>query len=198
MKSVTATNCLAETTFNKCNVTGTSSTTQVLGNKCNGQRCEQCGHLFCETETIYRRRVYIREGETFYPEWKGWERYITHLHRDSILSVCENCVGKYFDNDFRLNEVRNCEYCSRPVVRQRYRRYKQHAFCCNRCESGYYSRKQSERRAASRTDMACITCGDLFTPKRSDAVTCSNKCRQKMYRAEHKNTEQTTNCLVSA
>jgi len=197
MNSVTDTNSRAGETFNKCNVTDALSTRRVLGNKRNGQRCEKCGHLFCDTETVYRRKVYIREGEDFYPEWKGWKRYITHINRGSILSVCGNCVGGYFDSEYRLNETRNCDNCSRPVVRQRFRRYKQHAFCCQYCESAYYSRKQSECRAEKRSDITCSACGGLFTPKRSGAITCSNKCRQKMYRAGHQNTEQATNCLVS-
>ena len=28
----------------------------------------------------------------------------------------------------------------------------------------------------------CAVCGELFTPKRKDAVTCSNRCRQKLHR----------------
>lgn len=31
----------------------------------------------------------------------------------------------------------------------------------------------------------CAVCGRSFTPKRNDAVTCSNTCRQRLYRPRH-------------
>ena len=29
---------------------------------------------------------------------------------------------------------------------------------------------------------ASTACGEQFTPKRNDAVTCSNRCRQRLFR----------------
>jgi hypothetical protein len=34
--------------------------------------------------------------------------------------------------------------------------------------------------------IACVVCGDMFTPRRSDANTWSGKCRQKLYRETRK------------
>jgi hypothetical protein len=33
--------------------------------------------------------------------------------------------------------------------------------------------------------MICIRCSRSFMPKRADAVTCSNKCRQALHRKRH-------------
>jgi hypothetical protein len=39
------------------------------------------------------------------------------------------------------------------------------------------------KRHANRSAMACASCGKIFIPARTDAKTCSNKCRQRMHRA---------------
>lgn len=45
------------------------------------------------------------------------------------------------------------------------------------------AQRKRELRARARGDRVCPVCGQPFTPPRSDAVTCSPKCRQKAYRA---------------
>lgn len=55
-------------------------------------------------------------------------------------------------------------------------------YCNERCcYLGFWKHKR-EKRLEKRKDMVCKTCGKTFTPKRSDAVYCSNACRQKAYR----------------
>ena len=41
------------------------------------------------------------------------------------------------------------------------------------------------KRHANRKEIPCPSCGGLFVPVRTDAKTCSNKCRQRMHRARH-------------
>lgn len=55
-------------------------------------------------------------------------------------------------------------------------------YCNERCcYLGFWKHKR-EKRLAMRKDTVYKTCGNTFTPKRSDAVYCSNACRQKAYR----------------
>jgi hypothetical protein len=41
------------------------------------------------------------------------------------------------------------------------------------------------RRRVQPQPKRCAACGEVFTPKRFDAVTCSNRCRQKQHRQRH-------------
>jgi hypothetical protein len=41
------------------------------------------------------------------------------------------------------------------------------------------TRRKRQQKPQQRT---CIVCKDDFTPERSDALTCSHRCRQKAYR----------------
>jgi predicted nucleic acid-binding Zn ribbon protein len=40
----------------------------------------------------------------------------------------------------------------------------------------------NERRKVRHDPMNCSACGRSFVPKRTDAVTCSNRCRQALHR----------------
>jgi len=44
-----------------------------------------------------------------------------------------------------------------------------------------YNKLSRERRRATHKPVALV-CGEMFTPRRNDANTCSSKCRQKLYR----------------
>jgi len=72
--------------------------------------------------------------------------------------VCEGC-GKIFYTRVPVKKYCN-EHC---------------------CYLGFWKHKR-EKRLEKRMDMVCKTCGNTFTPKRNDAVYCSNACRQKAYR----------------
>ena len=50
------------------------------------------------------------------------------------------------------------------------------------CGNRGYQKELTQRRREARQDRICKCCGKAFTPKRSDAVYCSNACRQKAYR----------------
>jgi predicted nucleic acid-binding Zn ribbon protein len=61
------------------------------------------------------------------------------------------------------------------------------SFCSDRCRSRYHNGLRRARMAARRSKMVCEVCGAQFTPKRSDARTCSRACRQKKYRSKLRN-----------
>jgi len=45
---------------------------------------------------------------------------------------------------------------------------------------------RSDRNRVEHKPTTCIACGQMFVPKRADAVTCSNRCRQSRHRARRK------------
>ena len=55
--------------------------------------------------------------------------------------------------------------------------------CCTDCEHQAKLKRNAERRRVQHEPRICINCGRSFTPKRADAVTCSNRCRQRVYRS---------------
>jgi hypothetical protein len=54
--------------------------------------------------------------------------------------------------------------------------------CCFDCRRQAKNKRNAERRRVRHEPMTCIECGRAFTPKRADAVTCSNRCRQAQHR----------------
>jgi hypothetical protein len=54
--------------------------------------------------------------------------------------------------------------------------------CCADCARLARNKRNAERRRVKRQPIACIACGRFFVPKRTDTMTCSNKCRQAMHR----------------
>ena len=63
-----------------------------------------------------------------------------------------------------------CGWCGRALMGARY--------CCDRCE---YEGGKAKRRITP-SEKVCIVCGETFLPKRSDAKTCGDRCRQRLRR----------------
>lgn len=73
-----------------------------------------------------------------------------------------------------------CVVCGKPLSKGG----RSQSFCGDSCRSWYHSRLRSARLAARRGEKVCEVCGKRFRPKRSDAKTCSPKCKQKKYRKD--------------
>jgi hypothetical protein len=72
-----------------------------------------------------------------------------------------------------------CKGCGRVFYTQiETKKYCLYSLCGNRG----YQKELKWRRKYARKDRICQTCGNTFTPKRSDAKFCCNACRQKAYR----------------
>jgi hypothetical protein len=54
--------------------------------------------------------------------------------------------------------------------------------CYDNCYRAARNADNRLRRRVTHREIACAVCGESFTPKRCDAVTCSNKCRQRLFR----------------
>lgn len=72
-----------------------------------------------------------------------------------------------------------CKGCGREFYTQiPTKKYCYYGLCGNRG----YQKELKQRRLEKRKDMVCKGCGKTFTPKRVDALYCSNACRQRAYR----------------
>ena len=60
--------------------------------------------------------------------------------------------------------------------------------CCKRCLTIARNRRTNASRKVEHAPKRCINpkCRKLFVPKRADAATCSNTCRQAMHRKRHR------------
>ena len=90
-----------------------------------------------------------------------YEKKVTGEKPDSAVRriICKGC-GRIF---YTLIESKKyCDY--------------------HRCGNLGYQKELKQRRLEKRKDTICKGCGKPFTPKRADAVYCSNACRQKAYR----------------
>jgi predicted nucleic acid-binding Zn ribbon protein len=79
-----------------------------------------------------------------------------------------------------------CEACGRPLrlYRDLYQYHTQRV-CCDDCRRSMLNARARVRRRVRHQQIDCAVCGEPFTPKRNDAVTCSNRCRQKLHRQRH-------------
>jgi hypothetical protein len=58
--------------------------------------------------------------------------------------------------------------------------------CCTACATDAINERYRERRRRARADRTCGTCGQTFTPTRSDGRYCSSACRQRAYRGRQR------------
>jgi predicted nucleic acid-binding Zn ribbon protein len=79
----------------------------------------------------------------------------------------------------KLPSSEECEVCGRKIAWLVWRQSRL-VVCSYRCRS---ERENAKRRVGPYEPRACAVCGEPFTPKRSDAKTCSDRCRQKLRRA---------------
>jgi hypothetical protein len=54
--------------------------------------------------------------------------------------------------------------------------------CCDVCQRADRLQRNKLRRRVEHAPINCIVCDHEFVPKRADAQTCSNKCRQTLHR----------------
>lgn len=145
--------------------------------KASAFQCGSCQAEFGDGDTVYR----LRRGPGALSLSQAFK------------SVCLACVSSWHES--WLKAMRNphpCEGGCGVLVTSPYRdlyswhngphgtveEYTPHArYCSNRC------REQATRaRRRKARPCTCAACGELFTPKRSDARYCSSACRQDAYR----------------
>ncbi len=147
--------------------------------------CGQCGRCLENGEAVYLApKVYV-----------GMAALVRqpNFHR---APVCGDCApmditertGTRATIAYYLLVDEPCGACGRPVVfrttRGLYNR-RRDVFCCERCRWTYYNGRRNERNARAR-EKVCEGCGEPFTATRRDAKTCSDACKQKVYRLRKK------------
>jgi hypothetical protein len=116
-----------------------------------------------------------------------WQWLPSWYHRRSV-EVCLRCHRKEHKSEHasRLAEAeqRPCETCARMMYLDGYHRFhaRRPLTCSYQCNYRRKLKHQLERKQVEHEPMPCARCGEMFTPTRSDANTCSSKCRQKLYR----------------
>lgn len=105
-----------------------------------------------------------------------WE----YQHQDVLKNCYERkMAGRPYGKNDPVRKI-ICEGCGCVF----YTRIWSKKYCYyKKCGSTGYKKQLIQRRLAQppRTQ-ACKVCGNTFTPKRSDALYCSNACRQRAYR----------------
>ena len=106
-----------------------------------------------------------------------WNSEWEYNNQDYLKSLYAKKVsGK--DQTLAVRKI-YCKGCGREFYTQiDTKKYCLYSLCGNRG----YQKELKWRRAFERKDRLCQTCGNTFTPKRSDAKFCCNACRQKAYR----------------
>ena len=105
-----------------------------------------------------------------------WE----YQHQDVLKNCYERkMAGKPYGKNDPVHKI-ICEGCGcvfyTRIWSKKYCYYKK---CGN---IGYRKQLRQRRLAEPPRTQVCKMCGSVFTPKRSDAVYCSNACRQRAYR----------------
>ena len=126
-------------------------------------QCGQCGCKIPAQEPVYLVRA-----------WSPAQGRYQHTTRN--VPICKRCHDP--EDDFR---EATCEGCGRTVFRTFWtRRPGARVACSQSCRRKLHA---ALRRAKSgRREKTCTVCGQSFLAARSDALTCSQACRQKAYR----------------
>jgi hypothetical protein len=97
------------------------------------------------------------------------------------VPICFDCARRNHRTEYDLiAESRRCGTCEREMLY-----WSQFHFprtCCRACNYLAALARSNIRRRVTHEPMACVVCGEMFTPRRNDANTCGGKCRQKLYR----------------
>jgi hypothetical protein len=80
------------------------------------------------------------------------------------LGACVHCGISVYVGGYHLT------YTPDPIV------------CSHSCNKAARLKRRKDACALSRKERPCAACGQQFVPTRSDAKTCSNKCRQALFR----------------
>jgi hypothetical protein len=99
-----------------------------------------------------------------------------------VRHECTTCAQKPFVPHDGWRQPKSCENCGRPVFNLSSRLAPEIAACSPRCRHTIKNTRFRAKRKRSTAERACAICGKQFTPKRSDALYCSARCKHKSYR----------------
>lgn len=145
-----------------------------------GEGCAECGRALTPTEPVYLLKAL--DLNTLNQHLKYYNRGLPgEAATNARLPICGDCAATFVtlpDTD----TLPRCEVCSRPVAQLVDNRHRLYHLCSPRCRQRREQQRVSDVRRTLRASPTCPMCGETFTRKRSDAVTCSPKCRTALYR----------------
>jgi hypothetical protein len=114
------------------------------------------------------------------PKARVWELTGRWVHKQVV--ICLDCARKGFGFEHGLGEQYQCQGCGRELRQWQGRLTSR---CCKAC-SRIAKRAQAKlTRRVHHDERQCEACGQMFIPRRDDAVTCSSRCRQRLYRSRN-------------
>ena len=148
----------------------------------NGGMCGCCGRELPTSDPAYiGAEVYVGMQPLF---WNMIDKPRICEARYERTVLCGSCAPDWLqERDDVVTQL--CAHCERPRVSPLKLSELGNAFCCNRCQRAYDNRLDREKRAKERKKI-CEVCGEEFIATRRDAKTCSDKCKQKLYRQRKK------------
>jgi hypothetical protein len=106
-----------------------------------------------------------------------------------IVHVCRKCEEErhqgWVSATGRYLRTEPCDSCERPVLNlaRLARRYRRSIIACSlACRKRIENARYPAKRYGHPTRRPCATCGAPFTPKRSEGLYCSSRCKQRAYR----------------
>jgi hypothetical protein len=105
-------------------------------------------------------------------------------HASVAVPVCLDCTLTDDGMEHRHQQLRRCKGCGR-VMRHFPSAYGGPRFprvCSWACAYMVKLARSKVLRRVERSTEICDGCGERFVPKRSDARTCGNRCRQRLFR----------------
>lgn len=151
-------------------------------------RCVACRKDFGPSEVVYRTSVNYETGKPL--DWptgayRGWRTpYISTVQ----APVCEDCRPQ--GDHFKWSDPVPCAACGRPLRCAFKRQGKGARTCSHTCWRRLNAERQRQKRGSKDRTRLCVICQSPFVPTRSDAATCSQKCRQKAYRERARVTDK--------
>src|SRR6516164_10760298 len=113
----------------------------------------------------------------------------------TTIIVCPKCAKQELETSSGWRPLHGaCKACGRTVYRSRACAHYLSVFggtaggltCSAECNRRAILDKAKAARHAARQPKLCAACKKQFMPQRSDATTCSNACRQALFRAKQK------------
>jgi RNase P subunit RPR2 len=136
--------------------------------------CAACGKRLRKGEPLVAQQTHGRG--------LNWAFLCLRCDRKKDLPYRSNLrIEFWYVSDLKRLALHPCPSCERPMYFSRYT--DRPVPCSYQCAYRHKIAKQLEHRRVQPTEKICARCQKSFVPKRADAVTCSNRCRQALHRA---------------
>jgi hypothetical protein len=139
------------------------------------QRCARCGEGIAAGESLWYVRMVKR----------GANRRV----RRQLMTCCTECTPASLRQSLTL---RRCTVCQRTFGGITKRR-----FCSEHCTWRWHNRRRRAEQDCQPRVIDCLTCGRSLVNRRSDAITCSPRCRQRLSRLRGRRTRSEHLCRGS-